>query len=578
MSTTRRMMGSILPLNAAALPILNRATIAGTVRVSIAFSVAFSVAFSIGVSFGASTADAQTPRTTARAVAPAAKAPADTVAYVYLKGADTVAIERIVNRADGLRGELVVKNQPRLVWQQHISGNIPGAFDLDVYASTAGVGALPAQSVTLRMAGDSGYVDVNANGVTNTTQRLKVAADAEWMMNSSVLHTDALATLALKRKQDTVNVVLTQGGAQFKMALRQTGDTIVVTMAGSETRLIHDAAGLKQVVIGDNLTVRRVSAADQGKLSAASPTVKLSYAAPAGAPYTAEDVVINTEAGFQLAGTLTRPLGANKMPVVITISGSGEQERDSRLAPVSGYAIFRDIADTLGRRGIAVLRVDDRGVGASTGRETRAVATSADYAQDVKEVLRYVRSRSDLDANHIALLGHSEGGMIAPMVASQDQQVAAIVLLAGPAYSGRKIMMFQNQDLLDQTTGLSKTQRDSIMATLPARLDSAGASQPWLEFFMQHDPLRVARQVKQPVLILQGETDHQITPEQADTLAATLRAAGNADVTVRRFPDTNHLFLIDSAGVASGYASLKDTHVRRSVLGAIADWLSVKLK
>lgn len=574
MSITRRLSRPALPLNAAALPIPTCVTIAGAVCISIAFSIAFS----IGASFGVRTADAQTPRTPPRAVASAAKASTDTVAYVYLNGADTVAIERIVNRADGVRGELVVKNQPRLVWHQHINGDVPGAFDLDAYAPTAGVGSMPAQSITLRIAGDSGYMDINTNGVSNTAQRLKVAENAEWMLNSSVLHTDALATLALKRRQDTVSIVLAQGGTQLKMAVRKAGDTILVTMAGAETRFIHDAAGLKQVLIGDNRMVRRVNAADQGKLSGASPAVKLSYAAPAGAPYVAEDVVINTESGLQLAGTLTRPRGANKMPVVITISGSGEQERDSRLAPVSGYAIFREIADTLGRRGIAVLRVDDRGVGASTGRETRAVATSADYAQDVTEVLRYVRSRSDLDANHIALLGHSEGAMIAPMVASQDKQVAAIVLLAGSAYTGRRISTFQNRDLLDQEHSLTSAQRDSIMATLPARLDSAGASSPWLEFFLQHDPLRTARQVKQPVLILQGETDHQISPEQADTLAATLRAAGNTDVTVRKFADTDHLFLADSIGVASGYANLKNTHVRRSVLGAIADWLSVKLK
>ncbi|MEP6836069.1 MAG: alpha/beta fold hydrolase [Gemmatimonas sp.] len=502
----------------------------------------------------------------------------DTVAYIYLRAADTVAIERIVSKADGVRGELVVRGQARVVWHQHIAGNVPTAFDLDAYAPTASAASAPAQSLTLRVVGDSGFLDVNANGASNTTQRLKVVSGAEWMLNNSVLHTEVLASLAAKRKQDTVNLVLVQGGTQLKMAVRATGDTTFVNLANQDMRFVHDALGLKEATAGVNSTVRRVATADLGKLSAKEATERLSYAAPAGAPYTAEDIVVNTEAGFQLAGTLTRPRGAAKVPLLITISGSGPQERDSRLASVPGYAIFRDIADTLGRRGIAVLRMDDRGVGASTGRETLAVVTSADFANDVKEVIKYARSRNDIDATRIVLLGHSEGGMIAPMVASQDKGVRAIVLLAGQAYTGRRISMFQNQDLLDQTKSLTTAQRDSIMATVPATLDSVSRTSPWIAFFMQHDPLKVARLVTQPVLILQGATDRQITPEQADTLYATFRAAGNTAVTMKKFPATDHLFLADSVGVASGYATLPDKHVRRTVLGTLADWLTSTLK
>lgn len=509
---------------------------------------------------------------------PPARAANDTLAYVYVRGADTVAIERIVVRPEGVRGELASKSQGRIVWHQQIIANTPNAFDLDVYAPTAGPGAVPVQSATLRVEGETGFVDVNANGATNNVQRVPVPANSAWMLNSSVLHTDVLATLALKRNMDTLNVVLAQGGNVLKMAIRKAGDTTIVVLAGTESRFIHDATGLVEANAGPGAMVRRVSATDMSKLAAPKNPEKVSYDAPAGAPYTAENVVINTESGFQLAGTLTRPRGTAKVPLVITISGSGEQERDSRLAPVPGYAIFRDIADTLGRRGIAVLRVDDRGVGASTGRETRAVATSADYANDVKEVIKYARTRKDIDANKIVLLGHSEGGMIAPMVASQDKQLRAIVLLAGTAYTGRRVMTFQNQDAINQVKALTPTQRDSIMRTVPAALDSLGRVNPWIGFFLQHDPLRTAKLVTQPVLIVQGETDHQVTPEQADTLAIAMRGAGNKDVTVKKFPDTDHLFLADPSGVASGYATLPDKHVRRTVLGTVADWLVLKLK
>lgn len=543
------------------------------------FLLALSLGATPAIPASISVLDAQSSRpTTPPANRPAARVN-DTVAYIYLRGADTVAIERVVSRPDGVRGELVVKGQPRLVWNQQIDAtNMPGPFDLDVFAATASAGALPAQSVTLRVVKDSGFMDINANGATNTVQRLAVPTSSEWMLNSSVLHTDVLASLALKRKQDTVNIVLAQGGTQIKMAVRKVADTVIVNMVGSDARFVRDARGLKEATMNGNTSVRRVSAADMPKLALKTMSDKPSYAAPAGAPYTAEDVVINTEAGFQLAGTLTRPRGVAKPPVVITISGSGEQERDSRLGPVPGYAIFRDIADSLSRRGIAVLRVDDRGVGASTGRESRRVATSADFANDVREVVKFVRARTDVDGARIALVGHSEGGMIAPMVASQDKAIRAIVLLAGPAYAGRRVMMFQNQDVVNQNKALSQAQRDSIMATVPARLDSIAATEPWIGFFMQHDPLKVAKLVSQPVLILQGETDRQVTPEQGDSLAATLKVAGNTDVTLRKFPATNHLFLADTSGVASGYASLPDKHVRRVVLGTLADWLSIKLK
>ena len=127
--------------------------------------------------------------------------------------------------------------------------------------------------------------------------------------------------------------------------------------------------------------------------------------------------------------------------------------------------------------------------------------------------------------------------------------------------------------LVNGVPTLTPKQRDSIMATVPSRLDSAGKATPWLGFWLSHDPATVARTVKQPVLILQGLTDTQVSPEQADTLAVAFRAGGNKDVTLRKFPATNHLFVPDSSGQFSGYTSLKNPNVRPSVLGALADWV-----
>jgi dipeptidyl aminopeptidase/acylaminoacyl peptidase len=217
-------------------------------------------------------------------------------------------------------------------------------------------------------------------------------------------------------------------------------------------------------------------------------------------------------------------------------------------------------------------------VGESSGRESAAKATSADFADDVRSIVAWLRARPDIDPARVALAGHSEGGMIAPLVASTDPQLRAIALLAGTAYTGRRISLFQNRQSVDAVASLTPRQRDSIMTRVPAALDSAGSVNPWLGYFFTHDPLVTLRLVKQPVLVLQGLTDRQVSPEQADTLAFTLRKAGNKAVTLKTFPATNHLFLADSAGGVAGYTALKDPHVRPAVLSVLADWAVKVLK
>jgi hypothetical protein len=311
---------------------------------------------------------------------------------------------------------------------------------------------------------------------------------------------------------------------------------------------------------------------------------KRDYSAPAGAPYTAEDVVVKTPAGLRLTGTLTipraRPTG--RAPAIVTITGSGPEDRDEESALIRGYQPFRELADTLGRRGIAVLRLDDRGVnGSDVGPLT---VTSADFADDIRAAVAYLRTRSEIDGAHIGLVGHSEGGIIAPMVASTDPQLRAIVLMAGTASPGRDIVTEQNRFSIDSIQHLQGARRDSAVAFGKRSVDSLAAHQPWLKFFLDYDPRVVAGQVRIPVLILQGQTDRQVPPSEAEKLAAAFRASGNKSVTVRVFPETNHLFLADANGSfvdATGrlrYTSLPSLHVRREVLGAIADWLDVQLR
>jgi dipeptidyl aminopeptidase/acylaminoacyl peptidase len=277
------------------------------------------------------------------------------------------------------------------------------------------------------------------------------------------------------------------------------------------------------------------------------------------------------------AGTLTIPSESDRrpFPAVILIAGSGPQERDSRLPGLPGYQPFREIADALGRRGIAVLRFDERGVGTSTG--DFSAATSEDLADDVRAALAFLRARSDIDGSRIGLAGHSEGGLIAPMVAAADPAVAAVVSLAGPSRTGREILDYQLRRRITADSALSAAERAAALDKIPAQLDALSA-RPWEAFFLGYDPLPAARTLQVPVLLLQGAADIQVTPEQAEELAAAVRTGGNPNVTVRVFPEINHLFVRDAAAEPTPYPQLPSLRVAPEVLEALASWLETNLE
>jgi dienelactone hydrolase len=318
----------------------------------------------------------------------------------------------------------------------------------------------------------------------------------------------------------------------------------------------------------------------------------IDYSAPAGAPFTAEEVTVQAE-GFSLAGTLLLPKtgAARPFPAVITITGSGQQTRDEPI-PIPGlekYRLMRQIAETLASRGIAVLRVDDRGVGRSTGVETLKQATTSDFADDVRAQVAYLRSRSEIDPKRIALVGHSEGGIIAPQVAATDAQIAAIVLMAGSGKRGDQISIDQLNEVLERQTNMTAEQKEQQRAAqleiISAVTTGGDLSKypeqvrlPWVKEFWTYDPLTSIRKVRQPILILQGALDRQITVEQAGMLEQAARGAGNKDTSVRVFPTLNHLFLPAKTGAFSEYSSLETSVVGEDVLKTLGDWLESKLK
>ena len=306
---------------------------------------------------------------------------------------------------------------------------------------------------------------------------------------------------------------------------------------------------------------------------------KPDYSAPADAPYIAEEVVVMTPAGHTLAGTLTLPKGASRtQPVsaIVTVTGSGPQDRDENIG-LPGFRPFRQIADSLGRRAIAVLRMDDRGTGASGG--TFKGSTSADFAEDVRAGLAYLRTRPEIRADRLGVLGHSEGALIAPMVAEKEPTLRAIVLLAGIAEPGRSALHFQLKNRIEHNTELTPEMRASQIAEIPKRIDAMMAADPWMKFFLTYDPGPTMRRVKTPVLILTGSRDQQAVPEQVALQEAAFNEGGNKDVTARVLPDVNHLFVQDTDGFPGNYAKLPPPlMIRDDVVGMIGDWLVQRLR
>ncbi len=311
----------------------------------------------------------------------------------------------------------------------------------------------------------------------------------------------------------------------------------------------------------------------------ATPTPKPDYSAPADAPYTAEEVLVKTPAGHTLAGTLTLPKGASRtkpVSAIVTVTGSGPQDRDENIG-LPGFLPFRQIADSLARRGIAVLRMDDRGTGASGG--TFKGSTSADFAEDVRAGLAYLRSRPEIRADRLAVLGHSEGAIIAPMVADKEPTLRAIVLLAGIAQPGRTALHFQLKNIIEHDTKLTPSERDARIADIPKRIDAMMAADPWMKFFLTYDPASTMRRVKTPVLILTGSRDQQAVPAEVALQETAFKEGGNKDVTARVVPDVNHLFVQDTDGFPINYAKLPPPIMMRAdVLETIGDWLAQRLR
>ena len=326
-------------------------------------------------------------------------------------------------------------------------------------------------------------------------------------------------------------------------------------------------------------------------------------------PYRSEEVTVRNERdGINLAGTLTLPEKGTKFPAVVMVTGSGAQNRDEE---IMGHKPFFVIADYLTRNGIAVLRCDDRGTAASQG--THATATNEDFATDTEAMVNYLRSRKEINAKKIGIIGHSAGGIIAFIVAKKDLSIAFVVSLAGAGVRGDSLMLkqvelisksqgmpdavwqgmkpsirnryailqqtdktpeeLQKELYADVTKTMSPEQLKDLNTIQQLSAQISSMTSPWYLHFMRYDPGQDLKKLKCPVLALNGEKDIQV--DAAMNLAAIqerITGNGNKNVTVKAYPNLNHLFQTCEKGTLAEYGQLEET-INPEVLKDIIEWI-----
>lgn len=371
---------------------------------------------------------------------------------------------------------------------------------------------------------------------------------------------------------------MTRLGATYEGKLSPAGDTIAGTMTQG---------------IALKLDLKRMSAAE-AKAATGPPARRQTPKPPF--PYAIENVAFPSKSeGVTLGGTLTIPACAGPHPAVILISGSGAQDRDET---IFNHKPFHVLADHLSRNGIAVLRYDDRGVGKSTG--DRSQATSVDFSDDAEGGLDFLAKRKDIDPKRIGFVGHSEGGIIAPMIAVRRPETAYIVLLAGSGVDGEQILYEQGQAVLkaqgatEEQLAAQRQIQEKMFGIVKVELDPEAAATKlkemlggspaveqsirnvnsmWFRYFLTYNPQPVLEKVKCPVLALNGSLDTQVVASQnLPAIEAALKRGGNEDFEIALMPGLNHLMQTAKTGAIGEYGQIEET-MAPAALDRITGWL-----
>ena len=293
--------------------------------------------------------------------------------------------------------------------------------------------------------------------------------------------------------------------------------------------------------------------------------------------------------GFSLASTVTTPVGREMpqdgWPAVLLVPGTASVDRDENLF---GVPLFAQLAAALADEGYLVMRYDKRGAGQSGGRQESAALE--DYADDVRTLVRYLDRRDDVDEKRIAVAGHGEGGWVGLYAASREKRIDALALLHVPSIRGTELVLEQQRAELDriQAPAAERVQKIELQRQIHAAVLDEGdwedipdnlrlrADTFWFRSFLEFDPAEVMRRTRQPVLILHGELDRQISPHHADRLAelALARRRKESTIQLAKMPGINHLMLRATTGGVEEYGRLSDKNVASEVISVLTDWLA----
>jgi len=353
------------------------------------------------------------------------------------------------------------------------------------------------------------------------------------------------------------------------------------------------------------LVLKRAAAADLAPVEHKRPQEAAIATRPR--PYSERDVRFDNPAGHnQLAGTLNVPNGKGPFPAVVLVSGTGHNTRDE---DVWSHKIFLVLADALSRKGIAVLRYDKRGVGGSTGDYD--AATTVDFASDAEAAVTWLKAQPEIDPHHVGVLGHSEGGIIAPAVAAEDESVAFVVMIAGPTIRGDKLFVLQSamtaktygapddyiakRKLFDQALYdaiisapsdavaldrakaiVAKGVADKVIDSNEAGTLPQDDARPWERYFLAYDPAPTLAKLKIPVLALNGSLDVQV-PAKENLAAAREALKTNPNAIVIELPGMNHLLQDAKTGSPNEYNDIEET-MSPTALKIICDWMSTQTR
>lgn len=484
---------------------------------------------------------------------PGEHAPPEQAVLVVRRGADTVAVEWLTRTPRRVTGHVV----------QHRTM----ALDYTLHLDRRGRARLLEFSLT--QPGKPAYRD-----------RLRFLRGDEILPFRSFAYglLEPIVARARRTGRERVPVWKMPGGHATQARVEAgRGDSVRIAMGELEMTARVDGRGrlLEAALPEFGLTVERVPTLPRQAFALQHP-----YGAPPGAGYRAEEVAFRTRDGVRLVGTLTLPRGAEgRVPAVVLLHGSNGADRNNGAdgGALDPAVLFRQLADTLSRRGIAVLRYDKRGRGASEGRGQDPAPPV--LAADAMDALAFLRTRPEVDGARLGVVGISEGAVLGALAVGEDAGVAALVLMGGPGSVGREFVEYQNRKRIELDASIPAERRVPELRRLLAELDSAAeAGHPRIAFWMDFDALATVRRVRAPVLVLHGAVDLIVPPEHSQRVAGALEEAGNEDVTVRVFDGLNHVFLRDPVGDRKGWAALPCFSMPAEVRGEIAEWLVERLR